>query len=92
MVITKNEVEVMGQQLPPHSFVLNSHKETSLYNRQRIIIENHNQLKCRSVEPCPKGSIYSSAPALTIQRPLWKRGQKDSTRQRNRESAVRCDS
>jgi hypothetical protein len=51
------------------------------------IIENHNQSKCRAVDPSPSGYIYNSTPTPKAQG-TWQKGWKKFKMQMIREFAV----
>lgn len=40
--------------------------ETSLCNSQKLLQENHNQLKCRVVESSSNGYIYKTLPQIKL--------------------------
>lgn len=56
---------------------LTPHQENSLQQTE-INTENHNKSKCSIVEPSTKRFICNTTPAPKAERPLYKRGQKNS--------------
>lgn len=69
--------------------VITPHLGNLVWNIQRTLQKNHNQSKCRVVEPSSKGYIYKITSAPKFQEMFWKEGQDGCKNQKIRWFSVR---